>query len=197
MVLHRRPVGSGGRGPVLGSLYRLGMVDLARLTWIFGHGSLMFDPGFECEVQFPGRAHGWERRFGQPSVRNWGRPGSPAPTCSLAFGSHCDGIVFGVGPGRRASVMRKLMAREASEPITVTVSISGGDVSAHTWVMGSDWNNSTLDELVAAAVHNIGSGGGPSGDAWEYVTGVADALERHSLDDPLVTTYRDALSRRM
>lgn len=173
------------------------MSDLARLTWIFGHGSLMFDPGFECEVTVPGRAHGWERRFGQPSVRNWGRPGSPAPTCSLTKGSHCDGLVFGVGPGRRASVMRRLIDREASEPVTVTVSISGGEVSAHTWVMGSEWNRSTIGELVSSAVHNISSGGGPSGDAWGYVTGVADALESHALDDPLVSVYRDALSRRI
>ena len=173
------------------------MEDLSSLTWIFGHGSLMFDPGFECEVEVPGRAHGWERRFGQPSVRNWGRLGTPAPTCSLAPGPHCDGVVFGVGAGRRASVIRSLIDREASEPTTVTVSISGGDVNAHTWVMGSDWSGSTIDELVTAAVHNIASGGGPSGDAWEYVGGVANALERHALHDPLVSTYRDALYLRL
>lgn len=173
------------------------MVGISRLTWIFGHGSLMFDPGFEYQIVLPGRAHGWERRFGQPSVRNWGRPGSPAPTCSLERGSHCHGIVFGVRPGQRASVMRRLIDREASEPITVTVSISGGDVSAHTWVMGSTWNGSTIDELVVAALHNIAAGGGPSGDALQYVDGVADALERHALHDPLVTSYRDALSLRI
>lgn len=173
------------------------MDDFSRLTWIFGHGSLMFDPGFEREITLPARAYGWERRFGQPSVRNWGRPGSPAPTCSLAPGFHCDGIVFGIGPGRRASVMRTLIDREAGEPITVTVSIAGGDVHAHTWMMGSEWNNSTIDDLVSAAVLNIGTGGGPSGDAWDYVRGVAGALEGHALDDPLVTAYRDALSRRI
>ena len=174
-----------------------GLRDLAGLTWFFAHGSLMFSPGFRPEVALPARALGWERRFGQPSVRNWGRPGTPAPTCSLAPGEGCGGVALGVAGPAGADVMRSLVVREASDPMTVTVQLELGDVTAFTWRMGADWNAATTDELVEAAVRNIDAGGGPSGDAWDYVEGVAAALARHQVDDEGVTRYHDALARRL
>ena len=171
--------------------------DLAALTWFFAHGSLMFSPGFHPEVTMPARAVGWERRFGQPSVRNWGRPGTPAPTCSLAPGEGCAGLAFGVGGSAAADVMRSLVAREAFEPITVTIELEAGDATAFTWRMGSEWNAATIDELVDAAVRNVEAGGGPRGDAWDYVHGVARALERHEAEDAGVTRYHQALAGRL
>ena len=172
------------------------MTNLPELTWIFGHGSLMFAPGFAHEEARHGRAHGWERRFGQPSVRNWGRPGSPAPTCSLTRGSYCDGIAFGIGPGDRGSVLEQLIKREAGDPLIIPVDIGPGDVDAYTWVMGSAWNDRGVSRLVEAAMINISTGGGPQGDAWDYVSGVERALSDWGLNDPLVTEYHRALQLR-
>ncbi len=157
----------------------------------------MFQPGFTYEEARHGKAHGWERRFGQPSIRNWGRPGSPAPTCSLVRGSHCDGTAFGIGPGKRGSVLEELIRREAGDPVVVTVDVGPGDVSAYTWVMGSAWSEHSVERLVDAAMVNIAAGGGPSGDAWDYVSGVESALSERGVSDPLVTAYHSALRSKL
>lgn len=163
--------------------------DLSKLSWVFAHGSLMFDADFEPQMLLPGRAWGWERRFGQPSVRNWGTEVAPAPTCSLSRGSHCDGLLLGLPEGRSGSVLASLVQREANDPVTVTVSSEFGDVSAFTWLMSDAWATLGVGELVGRGADNVRAGGGPRGDAWRYGSGVRGALWSHGLDDPLVSKY--------
>lgn len=171
--------------------------DLSRHTWVFAHGSLMFSAGFEPAVVLPARVWGWERRFGQPSVRNWGQVGYPSPTCSLTRGEGCDGLVLALPHSDAASVYRTILEREATPPITVKAETEHGALSADAWPMGSAWNDLGPDELADAAVVNISSGGGPSGNAWEYVSGVARALADHGLNDVLVSEYHAVLRSRL
>ena len=167
--------------------------DLSRLSWVFAHGSLMFDAGFEPRTVLPGRVWGWERRFGQPSVRNWGTEAAPAPTSSLSRGSHCDGLLLGLPEGRAGSVLASLVRREATEPVTVTASTAFGDVSAFTWLMSDAWASVGLEELAAFGAANVRAGGGPRGDAWRYASGVRETLTTHGLRDEMVTRYVDRL----
>lgn len=167
--------------------------DLSKLSWVFAHGSLMFDSEFEAAAVLPGRTWGWERRFGQPSVRNWGTTQTPAPTSSLSRGSHCDGLLLGLPEGRAGSVLASLVRREANEPATVTVRSEFGDVSAFTWLMSDAWASLGIEDLAGHGAANVLAGGGPRGDAWQYASGVRDALHAHGLEDTLVTRYVSVL----
>jgi cation transport protein ChaC len=163
--------------------------DLSKLSWVFAHGSLMFDAEFDAAAVMPGRTWGWERRFGQPSVRNWGTDTAPAPTCSLSRGSHCDGLLLGLPGGRAGSILASLVRREAKQPITITASTEFGDVSAFTWLMSDAWSSLGIEELSGHGAANVAAGGGPRGDAWQYASGVHRALSGHGLQDDLVTRY--------
>lgn len=165
------------------------------LMWIFGHGSLMFRPAFVFARSVAVRVAGWERRFGQPSVRNWGRPGAPAPTSSLVPGSHVDGVAFGVA--ERDAVLARLMKREASDPIGVVGVIDGRQTEMLTWPMQSTWADLGVGDLVDRAESSIRAGGGPSGDAWAYVSGVRSAMDERRIHDPLVSDYQGALAARL
>lgn len=167
--------------------------DLSKLNWVFAHGSLMFDPDFQAPEVVPGRAWGWERRFGQPSIRNWGTEPAPAPTSSLSRGSHCDGLLLGLPRARAGSVLAELRRREAAQPVTVTVSSEFGDVSAFTWLMSDAWASLGVEELARFGAANVEAGGGPRGDAWRYASGVHHALSAHGLEDALVTGYVQCL----
>jgi cation transport protein ChaC len=167
--------------------------DLSKLSWVFAHGSLMFDAGFEPAHVLSGRAWGWERRFGQPSVRNWGTTDTPAPTSSLSRGSHCDGLLLGLPNGHSGSILASLVEREANQPISLSVSTEFGDVTAFTWLMSDTWAELGVEQLAVRGVANIQAGGGPSGDAWRYAAGVRDTLDDHGLHDGLVSQYVDAL----
>ena len=163
--------------------------DLSILSWVFAHGSLMFDSDFDPGAVLPGRAWGWERRFGQPSVRNWGTVSAPAPTSSLSRGSHCDGLLLALPAGRAGSVLASLVRREANEPATITVSTEFGDVPAYTWLMSDAWASLGVDELASHGAANVEAGGGPRGDAWRYMSGLHETLSAHDLEDELVTRY--------
>lgn len=165
--------------------------------WVFGHGSLMFAPGFHHVARLPARVTGWERRYGQPSVRNWGVRSAPAPTASLVRGSSVAGVVFAVPPGSESETIEMLMAREAQTPIEVEVAVEDETMMALTWPMQSTWATLTIDELTDAAVRNIRSGGGPSGDALDYLEGVAGVLGEMGGMDPLTADYRTSLRRRL
>ncbi len=167
--------------------------DLSTLSWVFAHGSLMFDADFQPSEVLPGRAWGWERRFGQPSVRNWGTETAPAPTSSLSRGSHCDGLLLGLPRGRAGSILASLVRREANDPVTVTVSSEFGDVSAFTWLMSDAWASVGIDGLAKLGAANVEAGGGPRGDAWRYASGVQLALSAHGLEDALVGGYVECL----
>lgn len=154
----------------------------------------MFSPGFASDVVLPARIWGFERRFGQPSIRNWGVIGAPAPTCSLTRGEFCDGLLFSLPETGAASVLEAILVREALPPINVTAQTEFGDVPAYTWPMSPDWNDLPIAELARAGARNIAEGGGPSGNAWDYVDGVLQVLNEHHLVDTLVADYHRELA---
>ncbi len=166
-----------------------------RLSWIFGHGSLMFRPQFPYVRRDSASVDGWERRFGQPSVRNWGTPGAPAPTSSLVPGGSVAGIAFGVAPDQRRQVLDSVSRREAQDPIEVTLEVGGTRVGGLTWPMTSVWAHLTAEELAVAALENVASGGGPSGHALDYLNGVAGVLTSIRSIDGVTGGYRAAVGR--
>ncbi len=161
--------------------------DLLR---IFAHGSLVFRPGPLPGAGRPAVVDGWSRRLFHPSVRNWGRPGWPAPTACLVPGGDVVGRLFEI-PDPAGEVLAALVHREASHPIEVTAATAAGTLRAFTWTMSDRWSGRTPTDLVDAAVENVRRGGGPSGDARAYADGIARVLGPDG--DPLLTAYRAAL----
>jgi len=160
-------------------------------TWVFGHGSLMFRPGFDSADVRWGRVDGLERRFGHPSIRNWGTPAAPAPTCCLIPGSSVDGLVFRLGSAADA-ILERIRLRESGTPAVVEVSVEGRRIRAFTWTMDGRWAGSSPDALARHASVNVARGGGPSGDAADYLRGVAGALEEGPGLDPATAAYAAA-----
>lgn len=151
---------------------------------VFAHGSLMFHR-VPAPVAGPGRAIGWSRRFGHPSVRNWGTDAAPAPTCCLVEGGEVSGLVLSVD--RRS--LAAIAAREASEPVEIEVETDGTRTTAYTWTMRTTWADRHLDDLAGLGAANVAAGGGPSGDALDYATGVCETLRRHGLADLQAEDY--------
>jgi len=152
----------------------------------------MFAPGFEPLDRAWARLAGYERRYWHPSVRNWGTEAAPAPTCCLVPGDGVDGIAFAVDE----PTIRAIDRREAMTPIVVTVEIAGREVPALTWPMRASWRGTGAGELAERATRNREAGGGPSGDAIDYVTGVAGALAAGPGTDAVTGRYLEALGAR-
>jgi glutathione-specific gamma-glutamylcyclotransferase len=80
--------------------------------WVFGYGSLMWNPGFPFAERHPATAHGVHRRLCVWSTRYRGTPENPGLVMGLMLGGSCRGMAFRV-PERDVPPTREyLTARE-------------------------------------------------------------------------------------
>lgn len=80
--------------------------------WVFGYGSLMWNPEFDHEERRVGVLYGFHRQFCVYSHRYRGTPERPGAVLGLAPGGSCRGIVFRVAPGRVPATLEYLWQRE-------------------------------------------------------------------------------------
>lgn len=80
--------------------------------WIFGYGSLMWNPGFEFSESAPARIFGFHRDLCLRSIVYRGTPARPGLVFGLVRGGSCVGRAFRVDPGNRNEVLDYLWRRE-------------------------------------------------------------------------------------
>jgi cation transport protein ChaC len=83
-------------------------------TWVFGYGSLIWDPGFVAAERQLARLSGWRRSFCMRSIHHRGSPEAPGLVLALdrAEASHCDGVALAIAKGEEAAVLQALRERE-------------------------------------------------------------------------------------
>ena len=80
--------------------------------WIFGYGSLMWDPGFPYVQWAPALIYGYHRALCIASNRWRGTPARPGLVLGLDRGGACRGIAFLVARADVGPVLEALWARE-------------------------------------------------------------------------------------
>src|SRR5689334_3852787 len=114
-----------------------------RLVWVFGYGSLMWNPGFPHEAFETATLQGWHRAL---CVYSWPYRGTterPGLVMGLAEGGHCVGRAIGVSPEQEAATVAYLDERELPNyvydrrrlPIRLS---SGEEVAAWGYVARTD-----------------------------------------------------------
>ena len=82
--------------------------------WVFGYGSLIWDPGFAVAEQRVARVMDWHRSFCMRSIHYRGTATAPGLVLALdaSAGGHCDGVAFRVSAGAEAATAAYLYQRE-------------------------------------------------------------------------------------
>src|SRR3981189_496349 len=80
--------------------------------WVFGYGSLMWRPAFECIEQVPARLIGEHRALCVYSFDHRGTPEKPCLVLGLDRGGACRGIAFRVAARQRNDTIEYLRGRE-------------------------------------------------------------------------------------
>ncbi|NEY90704.1 gamma-glutamylcyclotransferase [Rhodobacteraceae bacterium KMS-5] len=82
--------------------------------WVFGYGSLIWNPEFPVAEQVIARATGWHRSFCMRSIHHRGTEENPGLVLALDAdpGAHCDGVAFRVAPGAEDATLHGLRERE-------------------------------------------------------------------------------------
>jgi len=81
-------------------------------NWVFGYGSLMWNPGFRFLERRPAVIHGYHRSLCMLSHMYRGTPDHPGLVLGLDIGGACYGIAFKVADADWAEVVDYLRARE-------------------------------------------------------------------------------------
>lgn len=87
---------------------------MADALWVFGYGSLIWNPGFPVAEQAVARLEGWHRSFCMRSIHHRGTVEDPGLVLALdrAEGAFCDGVAFRVEPGAEGATLATLRERE-------------------------------------------------------------------------------------
>jgi cation transport protein ChaC len=80
--------------------------------WVFGYGSLMWNPGFPHEEAQAARAFGYRRSLCIRSYVHRGTPENPGLVLGLDRGGSCRGVAFRVRQDNRGEVLDYLRKRE-------------------------------------------------------------------------------------
>ncbi|MFM7333447.1 MAG: gamma-glutamylcyclotransferase [Tabrizicola sp.] len=112
--------------------------------WVFGYGSLIWDPGFPVADRRIARLDGWHRSFCMRSIHHRGTVESPGLVLALdrAEGATCTGVAFRVTPGHEAATLSALRERElvssAYLELTLPVVTDVGPLDALAYVIDPD-----------------------------------------------------------
>ena len=100
--------------------------------WVFGYGSLLWNPGFVPEETRPARLLGYRRSFCMLSIHHRGTEEDPGLVLALdeAKGRQCTGLAFRVKEEETEEVLAELRARELVSSAYVerhlTLKLDGG-----------------------------------------------------------------------
>ncbi|WP_333816976.1 gamma-glutamylcyclotransferase [Tabrizicola sp.] len=109
--------------------------------WVFGYGSLIWDPGFPVAERRIARLDGWHRSFCMRSIHHRGTVENPGLVLALdrAESASCTGVAFRVSPGEEAATLFALRERElissAYLEMTLPVSTDAGPLDALAYVI--------------------------------------------------------------
>lgn len=82
--------------------------------WVFGYGSLLWNPGFAVAEQRVARLVGWQRSFCMSSIHHRGTPEAPGLVLALdrSDDAVCHGLAFRVEAAQAEATLAYLRARE-------------------------------------------------------------------------------------
>ena len=160
--------------------------------WVFGYGSLLWNPGFKPAQTKTAVLHNYTRSFCMLSVHHRGTVADPGLVLALdaLSGARCTGVAFQVKPEEETTVLAMLREREliSSAYVEQIVRLQAGDVSldALTYVIDPDhaqycqFDLETQAKMIARAV----GGRGPNP---EYLYNTSDHLIEMDIRDADMT----------
>ena len=156
--------------------------------WVFGYGSLIWNPGFAFLQSEKALLRGAHRSLSIYSHRHRGTPETPGLVFGLSRGGSCLGVAFEVDANVWPEVFAYLQEREQDRGVyreawrKVTLA-SGRRVEALTYLVDERHPQFAGDLDVAEQVRLVTHGAGQSGRNIEYVRNTAQHLLALGIED--------------
>jgi len=166
--------------------------------WIFGYGSLIWNPSFSYHHRRLARIDHWVRRFWQGSTDHRGVPGYPGRVVTLVPkpAGDCWGVAYKCGKSDNGQVLKGLDHREKGgyHREWVKLNFTDGSTSRGLVYMAGPDNPDYLgpadkDDIAS----QILSARGPSGSNREYLRNLTRALRTLGVSDSHVFSIESKL----
>lgn len=171
--------------------------------WVFGYGSLMWQPGFTYAQKSLARLDGFRRAFCMTSVHYRGTDAVPGLVLALDphDGAGCGGVAYYVASDHAKGTLEYLRERElvsyayyeSNQTITLH---EGAEVLALCYVVDRDHaqyaGHASLSDQADIIAHAHGS----AGPNWEYLQNTVEHLDALGISDPELSTLHDLVGSR-
>ncbi len=158
--------------------------------WVFGYGSLIWEPGFAVSETLIARLDGFHRSFCMRSIHHRGTQADPGLVLALdaAPGAACHGLAFRAAPGTETATLdylreRELISAAYLEEIHPLTLADGRSVDAVCFVIDRlhvQYCGGLDLEEQARIIARAHGGRGPN---WQYLANTAGHLAELGLHD--------------
>ena len=173
--------------------------------WVFGYGSLIFNPVMDYVERARGRIYGHHRRFCLWTRLGRGSPDCPGLVLALDRGGSCTGIAYRLNPDVAIAELDLLWRREM---VTLAYRASwltfhpdghndGAGKRAISFVSRPERENFAGPMTLDQEADVIASASGFIGPCWDYLFDTVKALEADRISDPHLKKLQRAVERRL
>ncbi|WP_299151990.1 gamma-glutamylcyclotransferase [uncultured Tateyamaria sp.] len=159
--------------------------------WVFGYGSLLWNPGFEVAEQRMATLPGYARSFCMRSIHHRGTEAEPGLVLALdeVADARCDGVALRVSEGQEDTTLAYLREREliSSAYLEKMLEIGLADgrrVTAVTYVIDADHVQYCGGLPLEEQAQIIARAHGGRGPNREYLLNTAEHLHALGVADP-------------
>ncbi|MBT5110678.1 MAG: gamma-glutamylcyclotransferase [Rhodospirillaceae bacterium] len=158
--------------------------------WIFGYGSLMWDPRFEPAETRVATLDGHRRSFCFWTTRGRGTPERPGLGLGIVpGGGPIQGLAFRLANDHtRDAVLEALWVREMSSGVYhapwLELDTEQGSIHGVVYVANEAHQNYAGDMSIEDRAWLMSGARGPNGWCYEYLGAMVEAYERLGLEDP-------------
>ena len=170
--------------------------------WVFGYGSLIWNPAFHYVETCKGRLPGYHREYCLWTRLGRGTIDNPGLTLGLEVGGECTGVAFRIDKDAAEEeleiIWRREMVAGAYVPTWVTITCCDGRyIPAIAFVIDHGFERYagglTEDEIV----ERIATARGPLGGCSDYLFNTVKHLDELGLPDPYLHRLADRVRVRM
>ena len=157
-------------------------------AWVFGYGSIMWNPGFPYKTKKTCFITGWERRFWQASSDHRGTPSFPGRVATLIQKkySRCWGVAYNIHQQDENETLQSLDIREKNgyeRTAVIATSLLGSSFDCLTYIADPSNRYYLKGEPLTSIARQIEIARGPSGTNAEYIILMVQKLRKLGVYD--------------
>jgi len=159
--------------------------------WVFGYGSLIWNPAFHFAERERCRVHGYRRSFCMWTLLGRGSEELPGLMLGLEHGGSCTGVVYRIDPEILEVELDIILRRELMSytyiPTWVKAECEGRTVKAITFVMDREHERYVCNEPEEKMVRHLATASGPLGRNCDYLFDLTENLTKLDFTDHKLT----------